>query len=947
MNNNCNTFSVNNCKNVNSFDKLNVLFINARSLNNNLKLQELQFYIKEYDLHILGICETWLNDNITDAELFIKDFCMFRKDRNLVKDGRGGGVLMYVRNSLNVLPVNDLNSLNNESVWCKILDCDRKETLVGVVYRSPNCDAVETESIISMLKSLTSQSVVVMGDFNFPNIDWENLKADKNGELFLDMVMDNFWFQHVAAPTRANNILDLVISSDVGMVDNVTIKEHLANSDHNIIVFDLIIDSNARFSKEERLNFFRGDYVEMNRCLSCIDWELEFEGLDVESMWNKFLVFMRDSMTLCIPKSKTKKCKYPVWMTREAIRARKKKAKLWKKYSASKNFVDKALYTEASNQATTIYRRAKYSYEKELAYSVKNNTKRFFAYTRSKTKIKDTVSSLKDKDGNILTDDIAICDELNKYFSSVFTKELTDPPTFTTRFIGNNDDFLNNIEVTEQLVFRYLNNLCVDKAPGPDGLSPKVLKETSGTISKPLSMIFSASLSFGYVPGDWRVANVSALFKKGSKSDPGNYRPVSLTSCVCKLLERIIKDQLMNHLTKFNLINSSQHGFIQKRSCLTNLLDFLNFTHRSVDAGEAVDVIYLDFSKAFDKVPHNRLLSKIKAYGIGDCLVSWIRNWLENRSQRVMFNGSYSSWASVESGVPQGSVLGPLLFIIYINDIDDGIVNKLSKFADDTKLFGRVSSPEQIIALQQDLIKLFDWSQDWLMLFNIDKCKVLHFGYHNILSSYELGGQVLAVAEEEKDLGVLVSSDLKVASQCAKAASSANRMLGVISRSFCCKSIEITLRLYKALVRPHLDYCVQVWRPHYQKDIDLLEKVQRRATRMVEGFKDISYEDRLQLLGLTTLQTRRLRGDLIEMFKIIKGMYCIDASEFFTFSDSNTRGHDLKLYKDRFCSNIGKFSFCNRSVDLWNLLPNNIVACNSVNSFKNNLDRYLYDKGFK
>ena len=234
------------------------------------------------------------------------------------------------------------------------------------------------------------------------------------------------------------------------------------------------------------------------------------------------------------------------------------------------------------------------------------------------------------------------------------------------------------------------------------------------------------------------------------------------------------------------------------------------------------------------------------------------------------------------------------------------------------------------------------------MLFNIEKCHVIHFGPNNMHTTYEIDGQLLSVAHEERDLGIMVSSDLKVSNQCAKAVATANRVLGMISRTISDKSKGTVLQLYKSLVRPHLEYCIQAWRPHYQKDIDLLERVQRRATRMITGFKGISYEERLRLLKITTLETRRLRGDLIETFKIMKGYEGIDASNFFELSNTVTRGHNLKICKGRFNRDIGRYSFRNRVVDEWNSLPQDIIDAPSINAFKNRLDRhFVHVKGFE
>jgi len=235
----------------------------------------------------------------------------------------------------------------------------------------------------------------------------------------------------------------------------------------------------------------------------------------------------------------------------------------------------------------------------------------------------------------------------------------------------------------------------------------------------------------------------------------------------------------------------------------------------------------------------------------------------------------------VLSGVPQGSVLGPSLFIIYINDIDSSVLNRLSKFADDTKLYSCVSSQSQIESLRNDLASLFKWSMDWQMLFNLDKCKVMHFGRSNIKADYRMGGKVLEVVTEERDLGIIVQNDLKVSQQCAKAVKTANRVLGMISRTFVTRSKDVVLQLYKSLVRPHLEYCIQAWRPHLHKDINLLEKVQRRATKLVDSLRNCSYENRLEELKLTTLETRRLGGDLIQVFKMFKGFDDVDVHDFF------------------------------------------------------------------
>ena len=262
-----------------------------------------------------------------------------------------------------------------------------------------------------------------------------------------------------------------------------------------------------------------------------------------------------------------------------------------------------------------------------------------------------------------------------------------------------------------------------------------------------------------------------------------NNRPVSLTSVICKLLERLIKDHLVDLLVKNKLINPSQHGFLKARSCLTNMLCFLEDVTKWVDEGPPVDIISLDLKKAFDKVPHQRLLLKLKAHGIGNGMINWIEKWLIDRRQRVVVDGEVLNWKSVLSGVPQGSVLGPILFLIYINDLDDDITSKVLKFADDTNVSRKIKSDADRQHLQDDLNKLIEWSEKWQMLFNFGKCKCLQTGHRNEDTQYTMGDTVLNTTEKEKNLGLAISADMKVSEQCGIAAAKGNQILGLIRQN--------------------------------------------------------------------------------------------------------------------------------------------------------------------
>ncbi len=862
----------------------------------------------------------------------------------------GRGICIYARPNININVI-DMGVDFDECVWCSINGKD-DDVLLGCIYRSPasleNNDIKLCNMLIHAL-SLPYKDSIIIGDFNFANINWELKRATARStsiDLFLDTINDLFLEQLVDEPTRVrigqqSNLLDLVLVSNIFIVDEIHMDEPIGKSDHLVLNISIYVDVLESAAIERRL-FYRGDYDQMRQYFISIDWLTILDSENTQDSWNIFYDHFRYALDTFIPvTSEPIDYSNQPWIDVKCTALINTRRRAYNKYYRRKTVENWDSYKLLRNSSKLQTDQARTLYEDKICKQSKDNPKAFWKYVNFRSKRKIQLGSIRDPDGILHYDDTSIANLLNDYFTSVFNKENHVDRSRTADVV---DNYIGSIYFSSSHVSKLIDKLRICKSAGPDGIHAKIIKECSTIFAVIFNIIFQKSLREGVLPYQWKEAHISALHKKGSKSLCNNYRPVSLTSIVCKLLESIIRDAILPFLELNSKISVHQYGFRKGYSCATQLLevmeDFTSYYDMSLD----FDCIYLDFAKAFDRVSHSNLLYKLSSIGIQGNILKWITSFLSNRKQRVVVNGVKSSWTDITSGIPQGSVLGPILFIIFINDLPISVTSHIKIFADDTKIYNSIDNST---LLQDDLNNLVAWSKKWLLPFNIDKCNVLHYGKHNTKTTYIMDDKPLTADKLMTDLGVTFQDSLTFNEHISKCVSKANSRLGIIRNTFQTLTRDNFIPLYKSLVRPVIEYCCTTWYPHHVMLNRDIEKVQRRATKLVRDLSHLSYSDRLKRLNLTTLYYRRQRSDMLQVYRIVHGIDRIDSNVFFKFSDRPTRGNSLRLLKPRALTSFKQYSFSHRIVNMWNDLPDDVVLADSINVFKNRLEEHWKFKDFK
>ena len=500
------------------------------------------------------------------------------------------------------------------------------------------------------------------------------------------------------------------------------------------------------------------------------------------------------------------------WITTNIKHLSKCKQRVFNKARASGSPSDWSQYKSLKKITQQACREAHRSYILLLIDPIaKSNNKNLWSYIKSK-QIDHTGVPPLFHNGRTITDSKEKANTLINHFSSVFT----DEDVYTVPTLNNNSyPDIQPIIIQVLDVYHHLTSLQSHKAPGPDNIPPMLLKIASSEISLSLTLIFNASIHQGQLPYDRKQANVVPVFKKGSRAQPTNYRPISLTSVICKTLERIIHAHILSHLNYHNILCDQQHGFRPKRSCESQLITTINDIAKTLDAGFQTDVIFLDLSKAFDKVPHHRLCAKLKHYGIRGPILTWIHDFLSNRHHRVILDGNFSDIHPVISGVPQGTILAPLLFLVYINDLPTSIKCNVRLYADDAMLYSTIHTLTDCISLQQDLNTLFHWATTWNMSFNPDKCEYMKITLkHNTISyNYTMSNAKIKEVSTAKYLGVTINNHLTWSNHIDNICHKALSVKSFLQCNLTSCPPNIKLLCYITMVRSILEYASPVWSP--------------------------------------------------------------------------------------------------------------------------------------
>ena len=775
---------------------------------------------------------------------------------------------------------------------------------------------------------------------NLPDINWpdctiqgHSYPSDIN-RRFLDMLITTHTEQIITTPTRQNNILDIFITNRPSLTSQCRTIPGLG--DHHAISIHSSAQAHRAKPTRRKIHLWRRADIDTlkqdARSFTASFIQTYTIDSSIHTMWHNIKSNLIGLQEQHVPSKLTTTRFHQPWITTEIKRISRRKQRA---YNICRNKPttsgEHRKYRELQKQTKQLCKSAYDTYINNLiSPDNSTNPKRLYTYIKHQRNDQSGIQQLQDKDGFIRSDSLTKANILNQHFQSVFTQN-EDTSTIHDKGASPHP-LMQHIIITPDGIHKLLCTLKEHKATGPDHIPTKLLKTLADEITPTFTLLFQASLKQGIIPTDWTTANVVPIFKKGDRLQPINYRPISLTSITCKMLEHIITSNIMQHLDKHNILHDAQHGFRKHRSTETQLIQLIDNLAHNIDNRIQTDAILLDFQKAFDKVPHQRLLYKLAYYGISPQAHNWVQSFLTNRTQQVLLEGNMSSPINVTSGVPQGSVLGPLLFLIYINDLPDYIQNNstVKMFADDTIMYHSITNQQDTNALQEDLDALQRWESDWLMHFHPQKCQTMHItNKRNIIqSTYTIHNHNLQSTNTAKYLGIHIDSTLKWNTHINKTAQRANTTSAFLHRNIRTCPRKIKHLAYTTLVRPILEYASIIWDPHTKSNTLKLETVQRRsARRIMQNYnRHASVTTMLQHLDLPTLQQRRRHSKIIMLYRIRHQLANVPTTNYITPATRNTQHYNLPYAR----TEVYKSSFFPSTIKLWNNLQPAIINSTTI-----------------
>ena len=954
-----------------------IIYQNIRRLvttNSKEKVDFFKEYTEENEILIMNFTETWLDEN-KQEDMKIKGYQLFRGDR-IGKNG--GGTAIYVKELYEAQKVTEMSIDGVEMIAVYI---EKLNILNIVIYRPPDTNIINFSKILDKLKEILSEvkvpepTVLLTGDFNFSFIKWireenggcrweEKYKsgATRDGRKQfekLNEVMDrNSLVQIIEEPTREKNTLDLVYTNEVSMITQVEISKS-EMSDHDLIELTTNIkngkNQTRKMEKKENMsvpNFWQLNFHDenvnweiINELVRRIPWEILFKDKDTETCTRMLLEIL---LKVCIKFIPIRKAKGNNNIPRERKRLfnRIKKLKRAKnKVKGRKKAQDLDKRIQEIEREILIHKRDE-SILKEIRViqNMKEKPKMFFNYIKNQENRDVKIGPFKIQKEYIY-DEKEICKCLVNQYNSQFSSNGTEKKLDNNIFSNVQDGDLADIQVNEDDIQDAIAKMNANSSAGPDGVPAKFLIKTKETTSLPLLIIMRKSLDEGKIPDILKLAHVTPIHKGGSKLKPEQYRPVSLTSHIMKVFERVVKTSIMKHLLQNGLINPGQHGFVPGKSTQTQLLEHFCDIYEAIAEGVRIDTVYLDFAKAFDKVNHNILIEKLVNHKIKGKLGIWIKEFLSNRKYKVVANGEMSEEQDVLSGVPQGTVLAAILFIIMISDIDKEVSRSVIRcFADDTRNSLKIRTEEDKKDMQRDLDMIYRWAEENKMEFNENKFEQMTCGRTSgiDIESYKTpSGNEIPHKNKVKDLGVVTSEDLQFRGHIDSVITSCKIKQGIILRKFVTRKEEPMMKMFKTYIRSKIDYCCLVWSPWCAKDIDKIERIQRNFTSKIEGLEKLDYHERLKKLNLYSLERRRERFMIISAWQQIEGVKenFLDFKETCTGRHRNIRSTRMPINKN----NLIHYSPARKMERLFNILPPYLRRMTGVktDTFKKELDKWL------